>query len=324
MIRDVAWPIDVSVVLCTRNRPHDVLRFVRSLSQQTELPLELILVDSGDMPLNASGKWQEVLTEIGGRYRLRYLHTEPGLTRQRNIGVKHADGEVIYFFDDDIVLSRDFIKLMNDTFRRNPGYAGGMGNTSVSDSPDHWWASLERFYNRVFLLTSGAGDGKFQKSGLPRYAVWTKDFRDVEILSGGLTGYRKVLFDEFSFDESLPGYSYMEDVDFSRRVSRQYRLFYNPDACVEHLESQADRMSVRHNRKMFIFNYRYLFWKNYRPKSRMYLVPHLWAIFGLFLRSLILRRWQEVRGYLEGLREFERRRGDILSRMGQGKADPSR
>ena len=102
-----------SVVLCTRNRVDEVIRFCQSLYNQTELPDELIIVDSSDTPLNYNEKFLGFFKQRQQDIYLRFIHTEPGLTRQRNVGVRESSGDIIYFFDDDVILEPDFLQIMN-------------------------------------------------------------------------------------------------------------------------------------------------------------------------------------------------------------------
>jgi len=309
--------VRTSVVLCTRNRVEETIRFCKSLFVQTEPTEELVIVDSSDMPMDKNREFMAFLLQNAGATSINYVHSDPGLTKQRNIGVAASHGDIIYFFDDDIILEPNFLQIMNNSFRRHPDYMGGMGE--MKDLARPGLSTIERFlraadniYGYLFLLTLDNGDGKFHKSGLPRYPHGTTGFREVEDLNGGLTGYRRVVFDEFQFDERLTGYSYMEDVDFSRRVSYKYRLFYNPEAKVEHRVGAGGRGERRRNREMFILNHQYLFYKNFYPRNRLYAICHYWSILGLFFHSLLLARFDELRGYLEGLGEFRKKRKELL------------
>ena len=53
-----------SVILCTKNRVDEVIRFAESLYNQTEPPDEFIIVDSCDEPLNANKKFIDFFEKI--------------------------------------------------------------------------------------------------------------------------------------------------------------------------------------------------------------------------------------------------------------------
>src|SRR5437660_795407 len=126
--------ISSSVILCTRNRISDVKNFLHSLVIQTEFPDELIIVDSSDQPINKTEMFEKIFNEqFFSATQLKYIHSSPGLTYQRNIGISLATKEIIYFFDDDTILEPDYVQHMNKIFAEHPEFAGGMG--TVSNTP---------------------------------------------------------------------------------------------------------------------------------------------------------------------------------------------
>ena len=303
-----------SVILCTRNRVDEVIRFTESLYNQIELPDEYIVVDSSSVPLHSNKKFVDPFEKMQKKIDLHYIYSKPGLTKQRNIGIKEATGDVLYFFDDDVILSPNFLQIMNKTFNDNPDYMGGMGSfIGMPKLTTKEW--LIKLFNHFFLLPHNYSNGKFRKSGFAQYPYGTNEFKEVEVLGGGLTGYRKEIFFDFAFDENLTGYSYMEDVDFSRRVSYKYKLFYNPEAKLEHLHAESGRDNIRNNRKMIMVNHRYFFFKNFYPGNKLFIVAHWWSILGLIISSFIFRPKDAIeatKGYLDGLKEFKKRKGNLL------------
>ena len=303
-----------SVILCTRNRVDEVIRFTKSLYNQIELPDELIIVDSSDVSLNSNKKYVDFFEKMQKKTDLHYIHSKSGLTGARNIGIEKATGDILHFFDDDVILAHDFLQIMNKTFNDNPNYMGGMGSfIGMPRLTAKEW--LIKLFNHFFLLPHNYSNGKFRKSGFAQYPYGTNEFREVEVLGGCLMSYRKKIFKEFNFDENLTGYSYMEDADFSRRVSYKYKLFYNPEAKLEHLHAESGRDNIRDNRKMIMVNHRYFFFKNFYPRNKLSIIPHWWSILGLIISSFIFRPKDAIdatKGYLDGLKEFKKRKGKLL------------
>lgn len=287
-----------AVVICTRNRIESLVTCLKSISVQTYSIAQLIIVDSSDQPLNSLSKFVDVFNRKNfSSTNLVYLHTRPGLTFQRNRGVACAEADVVFFFDDDVVLPPQYIAYLMETFQANPDYGGGMGTIANIHS------GLERpsdYLRRFFLLTHSGGDGRMQRSGLPAHSHGKLDFMEVEVLSGA-AAYRSRVFDDFTFDENLTGYAYMEDVDFSYRVSRRYKLFYDPRAVLEHHHSPLARDKITANRRMFLVNHNYLFFKNIYPNCRWCILYYIWSILGLFLLALLGRHWEALFGYGQGV-----------------------
>ena len=294
--------LTASVIICTRDRLEPLVRCLGSIAEQTYPISQLIIVDSSESPVHSAQAFVDAFS--AGQFpitELIYLHTKPGLTFQRNQGVALARAGVVFFFDDDVTLSPRFVAYLMEVFEEHPEYGGGMGTIAgvrlIQKRP------VDRL-RRFFLLNYSASDGRMQKSGMPRHPTGRSTFMEVEVLSGGLTAYRAQVLAEFAFDEVVTGYAYMEDVDFSYRVSRRHRLFYDPRAVIEHHHPPAAWDQSADNRRMYLVNYHYFFFKNIYADCRWCVLHHLWAVFGLFVIALLGGRWQALRGYCRGLREI--------------------
>lgn len=199
------------------------------------------------------------------------------MTIQRNKGIRKATGDILYFFDDDILLSPDYLMILTRTFEDHPEYYGGMGN--IEGFVDN---SLKRRIvngvKRFLLLQHNQGNGRFYLSGWPQNPYGTDKFQEVEVLGGGLTGYRKEVFNEFSFDEFYRLYGALEDADFSRMVSYKHKLFYNPLARCIHLHEGGSRFEGKEKAEHFMYNYMYFFFKNFYSRNRWFIIPFLWSI----------------------------------------------
>lgn len=291
--------LKTTVILCTRNRASDILTCLNSLLEQQQEPDELIVVDSSDVPLEKNEQFRQQFSKTSfPKTSLEYLHTKPGLTYQRNVGIDRATGDILYFFDDDVILDAAYLCEMNKTFQQHPEYAGGMGTISNVKKGSFRYQS----FRKLFLLPREHASGNFTWSGMPTHPYGTRTFKSVEVLGGCCMAFRRDAVKKHLFDERFSGYAYMEDADIGRRISYKYPLFFNPRARLEHLESPLARDRVVDNSAMFVYNYRYLFFKNFYKRNRLKIVAHWWSLVGLFLEGLLLKDWQRVRGYWRGLR----------------------
>lgn len=291
-----------SIVLATRNRLTSVLTFLDSISCQTTLPDQLIIVDSSDKKLTDELLFkQKFVTKVFTQTELIYKHTNPGLTYQRNVGVSLASAEIIHFLDDDTVLDVDYLEQMNKIFIEHPEYVGGMGSVK-GIVPKQF--GFHRLLRRFFLLQRDHASGRFTASGMPTHAYGTSTFKTVQVLGGCCMSYRLSVFKKHRFDEELSRYSYMEDCDFSRRVSCEASLFFNPRAQLEHHHSPLERDKVEANRAMYIRNYSYLFFKNFYPHNKLKIFAYAWTIVGLFVQAIVVRDKAYLKGYAKGLREY--------------------
>jgi GT2 family glycosyltransferase len=292
-----------SIIICTRNRSDDLEHCIQSIIHQKVRPHELIIIDSSDLPLNEQKSFQQLLfnERILPDIQLVYKHTKPGLTYQRNIGIACATGDIIYFFDDDVVLDCEYVSIMQRTFAEHAQFGGGMGaiTNMPAQAPWHY-----RILRTIFLLQRDHATGYFTQSGMPTHAYGTKKFKPVQVLGGCGMAFRRDLFKHDQFDEQLRGYAYLEDADFSYRVAQHVPLFFNPAAQLRHNNSPLSRDALIKNKAMFIRNYSYLFFKNIYPHHRLKIIAYCWSILGLFVEAICYRQWSAARGYVQGLKEY--------------------
>ncbi len=291
-----------SIVICTRNRKQDLLHCLQSIIKQTQQPQELIIVDSSDSPLYRDPEFTHFFVPAHfGSISLHYIHSAPGLTYQRNIGIGLAKQEIIFFIDDDVFLEATYVQEMLAVFGSCPNYAGGMGAvTNIPPKIGGW----QRAVRTSFALQRDYASGNFTWSGMPTHAYGKEQFQEVEVLGGCNMAFRTHVLRKHRFDEKLVRYAFMEDCDMSYRVSREYPLFYNPKARLQHFNSPLARDKVIDNRAMVVKNYSYLFFKNFYPTNKLRVVGYAWSMTGLFVEAVLIRNKEYVKGYVKGLREF--------------------
>jgi glycosyltransferase involved in cell wall biosynthesis len=287
----------ISVIIPTVNRPADITKCIESLLSQAVLPDEIIVVDA-----SADTQTQELISRLKppAAISLHYVKTKPGLTRQRNEGVRRSRGRYIYFFDDDVILEPDYICRTDETFQRykKDNVGGVMGHVTNTVKLLPVW---DRWFRKIFFL-SDFGHGTIKLSGFPSHCM--DDIPSfVEVLPGGCTAYLRDVFEHEWFDERLAGYAYMEDVDFSYRVGRQFRLFYQPASRLTHHPTTFKTMNTRLLRKMLVRNLIYLFHKNL-PHDAAHYFGLFMALAGVILyNGVISRDMNACRGAIEGLFE---------------------
>ena len=94
----------LSVIIPTYNEREVIGECLMSLSKQTYGDIEIIVVDDGstDKTLSECQK-SNVSCQI-----LKQVHKGPGAAR--NLGAKHASGEILVFVDADMTFDKNFIK----------------------------------------------------------------------------------------------------------------------------------------------------------------------------------------------------------------------
>lgn len=121
--------IDISFIICTRNRPQQMLRCLASIAAATaghpRVMAEVIVLENGscdDLQLGEA----EVVAAGGSMARLIRMQM-PGLSHARNEGLRLAGGRLLVFTDDDCILDVDYVSdlLAHEATRTGDVFLGG-------------------------------------------------------------------------------------------------------------------------------------------------------------------------------------------------------
>ena len=287
----------ITAVIPTRNRPEDLERAVLSICAQSRLPDALMIIDqSAD---DASRRRVMAVLATSAPLAVDYVHDPKiaGLVAAKAAAVARAQGDVVCFLEDDVVLEPDYLRAIELGFVQEPQMAGSCGIVSnLPPLPPFYFALFHFFHRGIFHDARVGVTGVATGTGLP---LIRSDY-----LSGGLSAYRREVFEAVPFDVAN-GFFALEDVDFSTRVARRYggRLYINPNAKLEHRMSPANRavLGPRQERKVREF---VVFYKKRRGEGARASHLALLAI-GLFLdaafQSARERSFAPVQGYFRGL-----------------------
>lgn len=296
----------ISVIICTKDRPQDVIRCIESILTQTLLPEEILVVDGSHI----TALELELKRHFDKKAKVTYIHTRPGLTYQRNVGIEASHQDIIVFLDDDVILDKDYLKEIMAVFESDiEGKVGGVTGEIIGTKANNFVRRILSFGFQIFatvFLLSRYGDGKFQPSGFPTvFRSGTVDkITKVEYLVGANMSFRRKIFDEFRFDEKSP---YWDDDDIAYRVSRKYQNIYTPFAKLVHTVSPLggqERGNLRLKRD--VEGYYHHFKKNL-PQSFNYKLAFHWSLIGLFvtglIKAMIERNSSGLRGLAAGMKE---------------------
>jgi GT2 family glycosyltransferase len=274
----------VSIIICTRNRFDDFTKTLPSVAAQTRLPDELIIVDSSN-----EKKLEDYLASVKLPFSVKYFHTQPGLTLQRNLGIHECVGDLIFFFDDDVNLDKNYIVEVEKVFEgdknKEIGAVGGKISKAVLETL-RLKIELGVFgFIRFVFGVVGTHNGKFYPSGMPSHPHRNQVSGYIECLVGCCMAFRCEVFEKAKFDEALAHYGLMEDVDISKRtLDAGYKIYYQTSATLIHNESPMNRLKVQPWAEMSVVNYDYLFRKSWaRDKWRWFF--YYWALIGLFVAN---------------------------------------
>ena len=134
-----------SLILCTINRSAVLREFFESLASQQDPPsFEVILVDQ-----NKDGRLLPIIADFENRFPIRRYTAVPGLSHARNIGLGHAQGDIIAFPDDDCTYPATILWSVSNYLAGE--HIDGV-STLVTDRYGHFSGSfMYRSYRRISL-----------------------------------------------------------------------------------------------------------------------------------------------------------------------------
>lgn len=214
----------MAYVIPTKDRPDDMRTLLHSLSAQTRQAEQIIVVDGSDPDIKF------VVDEFPD-LAIDYVRVfPPSLAKQRNAGMNALLPKITVagYLDDDLVLEPDATERMHSFWNIASDQVGGAG-FSILNQPVAFSNKLARWFylddpQPGKMLPSG-----FQAQIPPLYKTTPTDW-----LYGGATMWRRSVIDAFDYDEWYIGHGYLEDVDFSYRVRKQFDLCIVGDAQVNH------------------------------------------------------------------------------------------
>ena len=200
--------LTVAVVLASANRPALLADVLRDVMSQSRRPDHLVV----SVPDRTSLPEMDLVN-------CTVVHAH-GLTAQRNAGLDAVpDADIVFFFDDDAVVRRDYIERGVEHFLRHPEVVGLTGNVLLDGAAR---GEISEFDADAALQRSEHIDG----AGLLE--------RRRRTLYGCNFAYRADRTDKIRFDDRLPLYSWLEDHDFARRLMRFGELVRASDCVIVH------------------------------------------------------------------------------------------
>ncbi|HZO75281.1 MAG TPA: glycosyltransferase family 2 protein [Ktedonobacteraceae bacterium] len=134
----------VSIVVPTHDRPEPLRESLRLLLDLRYPRYEILVVDNA--PSN-NATYQLVHHTYGYASQLRYLREDiPGISRARNLGIAHAQGEIIAFTDDDVAVHPNWLTELVRGFAvtEKVGAVTGCMLPMELETPAQYWCEENR------------------------------------------------------------------------------------------------------------------------------------------------------------------------------------
>ena len=154
---------DASIIVCTYNRADsllDTLKALRALSVAPGRRWEVIVVDN-----NSKDHTRQIVEEFRQAWPLlRYeFEVEQGLSHARNHGITSAQGEVLFFTDDDVLPETDWLEISLAGLEHYGVDACGGYIAPIWETRPPAWLT-ERFYGFLAVRTERTDDYPIENS----------------------------------------------------------------------------------------------------------------------------------------------------------------
>ena len=296
----------LSVVIVTYNRYRDLRECLDTLFNATSRPHEVIVVDS------CSTDGTERVKDC---YPISFVSIpEKNMVRARNVGSSLAEGDIVAFLDDDVLVHRQWSKHLLKAYKHNQ--IGGVGGRVIP------YSAPENYYQKV----RKADIGKVFKTGFVtgNYDVPLESPVEVDSLIGCNMSFRKDVMKKVgNFDENFSGNCFRDDTDYCVRIRKQgYKLLYQPKALVWH------KFKGKTVNPQWVYwytrNNTYFYFKDVFAQSRFQLALFFYRMFfpprdyvlksGIRVKLKATTLALALKGILDGINVFRAKRHDFTQK----------
>lgn len=274
-----------SLVICTYKRAVPLLTLLDSVQTQTVYPDEILIIDGSPDDLTEQALSKTTFKSV---FYHKVAPEHRGLTRQRNYGIDKTakDSEIICFLDDDTVLEPDYFEEILKVYKTYPEALGAGGyivnETTWQPILDNYTSKANEFAYDGWKRKDGSRFVARKKLGLdsnvpPGFAPEYSHGRSIgflppsgkiyetQQLMGGVSSFKRNVFDQLRFSTYFEGYGLYEDADFTLRLSNFGKLYVNTNAKLGHYHDASGRPDMYKYGKMVVRNGWYV-WRTKYPK----------------------------------------------------------
>lgn len=219
-----SMPTRYSVIVATYNRADLLNNCLTALARQSvpHNEYEILLINDGskdhtDLVVN---EFKEKYPEINLIY---FKQNNRGVSHARNVGIKNARGEILFFTDDDCVAPHKWIETLASAYDRHPDIAGAGGWYEYPNyNREGWGAKAYLDYTRLTFNYFC-----FFRSSKKQFEIKNNIFDQNPAGNTSNMSYRKKTIEEIGgFDETMY-FVGLVDFELKKRImDRGYPLLF--------------------------------------------------------------------------------------------------
>lgn len=286
-------------------RAKPLLNLLNSVKTQTLYPNNILVIDG-----STNSETEEILNQnhFENLIYFKVQDENRGLTKQRNFGINKvsSNSKIVCFLDDDTVLEVDYFEKLLETYILFPE-ALGVGGYIINEINwefvgENYIPKISEFYfdgwkrkdGSRFVIRKKLGLDSNKKPGfLPEFSHGrslsflppSNSIYEVEQLMGGVSSFRKIVFENYNFSTYFEGYGLYEDAEFTLRLSKSGKLYCNTAAQLNHYHDSSGRPNQYDYGKMVVRNGWYVWRIKYpNPSFKARIKWHLITILLTLIR----------------------------------------
>jgi GT2 family glycosyltransferase len=203
----------ISIGIITRFRHKLLDKCLKSISKQTILPVDIIIVlhPQDQYSIDITNKYSKAVNIR------RHFYSKKGYASQRNTLLKKCKNNILYMVDDDCILGRNNIKNILNIFKKNPQISAIQGKAVNKDTG--FYSQFMQWTYNLWIKRLDAGHNNL-------YSIDTKN------IAFRMSKVSKAI--KHKFNECFGS----EDVDFGLQLnSSSLKIYYSNNVVVSHNES---------------------------------------------------------------------------------------
>ena len=286
-----------SIVIPTKNRPKQLIAVFESILNQKKIPDQIIIIDQSDDDKVNKSIFFKLIKKL--KLILNYIHDKKinGLVEAKHLSISLNTCNYVTFLDDDIILEKNYLYEIENSLKKSPDMIGLNG--FIKNYPK---VSLTK--RLIFRITHFGIFRDNRMSIISSIKPNSINPKKVDVLSGGLSTWRRDVLDSVPFDIKNGFHAY-EDKEFSMRVFKKFSkcFFIIPQAKLNHYHSEVNRQTKLNRVQNDVIEIIMLFKKNWN--FSLMGLDLIVLLFGLLVNSIMLsikfKNHLFVKNFLEGI-----------------------
>ena len=288
----------ISIIIPTKDRLNLLKNTLKNLDKNNSFFDEIIIVDSS---LKKICNYNFNFLSHKIKKKIKLIYSSRGTALQRNIGLKNINrkNEYVMFLDDDIIFEKRALNKMSIFLKNIPNFIIGIGFNNNLEIKKNFIEKIKKtkfvkklkiYSDNPGIVTKSGWQTKITKVNFNRLTYW---------LSTQASIFNLKKIKKINFDENLGIYSYLEDLDFSYKVSKLGKLIiYSKSFYIT--KNIVSRNNLSFGIKELLN--RYIFVKNNKLSKKYFLI-------GSFI--LTLKNLAQI--FFFDIKKFNRGLGNLIS-----------